>query len=109
MSQVVLAVVENSYSELLLIHRTNEPKVWSPPGGYVKGGEPEEAARREAREETGIKDLSLLGERENYKGMKVFAYFAPTQELKWEHPEWDSIGWFKVLPNNISPPKTYLR
>ena len=40
---------------ILLIERANEPKGWAIPGGYVDYGETfEEAARREAREETGL-------------------------------------------------------
>lgn len=40
---------------ILLIERKNEPKGWAIPGGYVDYGETfEEAAVREAREETGL-------------------------------------------------------
>ena len=45
---------------ILLIERANEPKGWAIPGGYVDYGETfEEAARREAREETGL-DVELV-------------------------------------------------
>jgi 8-oxo-dGTP diphosphatase len=49
---------------IILIKRKNEPLGWALPGGFVDYGETlEEAARREAHEETGldISDLRLLG------------------------------------------------
>ncbi len=40
---------------LILIHRKNDPKVWAIPGGFVDYGESvEDAARREALEETSL-------------------------------------------------------
>lgn len=45
---------------IVLIERANEPKGWALPGGFVDYGEaPEDAARREAKEETGL-DVELL-------------------------------------------------
>lgn len=45
---------------ILLIERANEPKGWAIPGGHVDYGETfEEAARREALEETGL-DVELV-------------------------------------------------
>lgn len=56
-------IIETS-GGILLIERRNEPLGWALPGGYVDYGEMlEDAARREALEETGmeISDLRLLG------------------------------------------------
>ena len=45
---------------IILIERANEPKGWAIPGGYVDYGETfEEAAKREALEETGL-DVELV-------------------------------------------------
>lgn len=50
--------------KIVLIERRNEPKGWALPGGFVDYGESlEEAARREALEETGLalRDLRQFG------------------------------------------------
>ena len=53
-------------SGILFIKRTNPPFGWALPGGYVDYGESlEEAACREALEETGLK-IELLGQFHTY-------------------------------------------
>ncbi len=45
---------------IVLIHRKNEPRMWAIPGGFVDYGESlEDAAVREAKEETGM-DVTLV-------------------------------------------------
>ena len=51
---------------IILIFRKNEPRAWALPGGFVDYGETlEEAAVREAREETGM-EVKLLGQLHTY-------------------------------------------
>ena len=52
--------------EIVLIHRKNEPRGWAIPGGFVDYGESlEEAAIREAREETSM-DVTLVEQFHTY-------------------------------------------
>ncbi len=51
---------EESGRGIVLILRKNEPRAWALPGGFVDYGETlEEAAAREAREETGLEVKSV--------------------------------------------------
>jgi ADP-ribose pyrophosphatase YjhB (NUDIX family) len=51
---------EDGKKGIVLIFRKNEPKAWALPGGFVDYGETlEQAALREAREETGLRVESL--------------------------------------------------
>ena len=51
---------------IVLIYRANPPSGWALPGGYVEYGESlEEAACREALEETGL-EIELLGQFHTY-------------------------------------------
>ena len=54
-------IIEMEDGSIVLIHRKNPPLGWALPGGFVDYGETvENAARREAREETGL-DIELRG------------------------------------------------
>lgn len=70
------ATVYVFYSEKVLLHRHAKLGKWLPPGGHVEQDEtPPDAARREAKEETGL-DIVIL-EQEN---IKVDAYTAVSFE-----------------------------
>ncbi len=57
---VCVDVIVQYQGGIVLIERKNEPSGWAPPGGFVEIGESlEEAAVREAREETSL-DVTLI-------------------------------------------------
>ena len=59
-------IIEIPDQGLVLIQRANPPLGWALPGGFVDYGESlEDAARREAREETGLA-VDLLGQFHTY-------------------------------------------
>jgi ADP-ribose pyrophosphatase YjhB (NUDIX family) len=65
-------IIEIEGKGIVLIQRSKEPHGWALPGGFVDYGESlEEAARREAREETSL-DVELLGQ--------LGAYSAPERD-----------------------------
>lgn len=98
--------------KVLLIRNPYGPMKWDLPGGGVRRGErPEEAARREVREEVGLSltDLLPLGRytgTEFYDKDTVVSYFARAEgdALKPRRAEVYEEGWFEWgrLPEPLS-------
>ena len=54
------------FDRKVLLHKHKKLHIWLPPGGHIDPGEdPNEAAIREAKEETGL-DIELVGESRQY-------------------------------------------
>lgn len=98
--------------KVLLIRNPYGPMKWDLPGGGVRRGErPEEAARREAREEVGVilSELRPLGRytgTESYDDDTVFCFYARADSpaLKPRRAEVYDEAWFEWgrLPEPIS-------
>jgi len=59
-------IIEMGHGKIILIKRKNEPIGWALPGGFVDYGESlEDAAIREAKEETSL-DVSLIKQMHTY-------------------------------------------
>jgi len=101
--------------EILLIKRKNEPRVWSPPGGFLSGRDPVTAALKEVQEETGVLADPVMNEpwREiTVDGVRL--HLVPMRWIKGKGEplaEAEEVGWFKLdeLPEPISPPPDTLR
>ena len=107
----VRCLVEHE-GRLLLIRNPYGPMKWDLPGGGVRRGEsPEEAARREAREEvgltlTGLRPLGRFTGTEYYEKDTVVCFYARTRSatLKPRRAEVYEEGWFEWgrLPEPLS-------
>jgi mutator protein MutT len=94
------AIITNDEGRVLLLHHRFRPgSGWGIPGGFIKRGEqPDQAMRRELREEVGleVQDLSLFQTRAFRKARQVEIIFrcrarGETEELSYEIKR---LAWF---------------
>jgi 8-oxo-dGTP diphosphatase len=103
------ALIFNDAGEVLLLkHRFRMGSGWGIPGGFLKLGEqPEEALRRELREEVGLEleRVELISTRSFKKPRQVEILFRcrANAEVKPQTIEVESAGWFSVqsLPTGL--------
>lgn len=104
------AVIFNDAGEVLLLkHRFRMGNGWGIPGGFLEPGEqPEEALRRELREEVGleVERVELISTRSFKKPRQVEILFRcrANAEVKSQTIEVERAGWFSVesLPAGLS-------
>lgn len=109
---VVIALTDRAQHAIVLIERRNPPYGWALPGGFVDVGETlEQAARREALEETGLR-VSLVGllgcysdPRRDPRGHTVSVVYKATAE---GHPvAGDDAGKVAVFNPEAPPPLAF--
>lgn len=110
------AIITNQDGRVLLLHHRFRPgSGWGIPGGFIKRGEqPDEALRRELREEVGleIEDLKLFRTRAFKKARQVEIVFrcrarGETEQLSFEIKR---LAWFDPndLPKELPPDQAEL-
>jgi ADP-ribose pyrophosphatase YjhB (NUDIX family) len=104
------AIITNHEGKVLLLNHVLRPDSgWGYPGGFVsKGEQPEDAIRREVKEETGIdlKDLQLHGVHTSASGRHLEILFVAEAvgEPKVLSREITELGWFGLeeFPKDMS-------
>ncbi len=100
-------VIFNERREVLLLDHAMRPgNSWGLPGGFIKSGEqPDEAIRRELREETGIdvENLKLFRVRTLNRHVEILFSGKAVGEPKADGREIIDLGWFHIdeLPKRI--------
>ena len=103
------AIITNDRREVLLLNHAFRPfSGWGLPGGFVTIHEqPEDAIRREIREETGLEldDLTMFRVRTIRKHVEILFTATATGTAEVKSPrEIIELGWFNVdsMPENLS-------
>jgi ADP-ribose pyrophosphatase YjhB (NUDIX family) len=103
-------IVDQRGRVLLLKHRFRPGSGWGIPGGFIAAGEqPEEAVKRELREEVGLelKSIRVCSVRTLSKAQQVEILFLcrPEGEARPQSAEVKTAEWFSLdgLPQELSP------
>ena len=105
----VAVIITNTEGKVLLLDHILRPgSGWGIPGGFLEHGEqPEAAARREIREETGIelKNPRMLRVRTLHRHIEFLFRAEATEAGEVKSREIKSLGWFAVreMPADMSP------
>jgi ADP-ribose pyrophosphatase YjhB (NUDIX family) len=93
-------IITNPDGKVLLLEHILRPgSGWGIPGGFIEHGEqPEEAARREIREETGIEleNLTMFRLRTLHRHIEFIFRAESNDEARVASREIRSLGWFAV-------------
>lgn len=101
------AVVVNDEGKVLILHHLLRPSAgWGLPGGFLDPGEkPEEAVRRELREETGIEltEVRMIFLDTTRKHIEIFCSARSADEPRILSAEIDFLDWYTLedLPGPI--------
>jgi 8-oxo-dGTP diphosphatase len=101
-------IITNADGKVLLLEHILRPgSGWGIPGGFINHGEqPETAARREIREETGIEleNLRMLRVRTIDRHIEILFRAESNEEARVESREIKNLGWFAVgkMPEEMS-------
>jgi ADP-ribose pyrophosphatase YjhB (NUDIX family) len=110
----VIAIVQNDAGEILLLDHVLRPDSgWGPPGGFIDEGEqPEEAIRRELREETSLElsAVELAWVRTLGGHVEIFFRARANGEVKVKSAEIHSANWFArpEMPEEMSPVQRFV-
>jgi len=110
----VLGIIIRPDGKFLLMLRRNPPRVWSPPGGFLSGRQPERAILEEIQEEVAVEvsPLGYLGRLPTERGpLLVFAFRyeggKPRLSSEAKEVSWFSLDELKGL--RLSPPARFFQ